>query len=531
MDPYKTSILTLISTLALAGCPSDDTAGGDTESSGTETNDPTTGAGPSTDSMTDTDIGTDTENVTDTETPTDTDSDTDSAADGAAIRVVHASPGAPAVDVYVAGSSDPVITNLAYGETSDYIGVAADDYVFEVRATGEAADSDPVFSTETLTIAEGDSITAIAAGQVGGEGDAAFRILPLADGFDDAGDGAIARIVHAGSDAPAVDIDVGNDGSAEFEGVAPYADSGAAGVQLPAGEALQVGILSGGEAVTAFTTPELPAGAPLYIIATGLLNDLPRAETGFSLLAVGPEGSVGFIAQNPRVYGFHAGTDAPTVDVCADGAPLIEGLAFGALGGVQVPPGEYALDIHVTGDEPCAGDPAFTANTPALEAGEQYLAVAAGELTADEGSEGPDPDFTVEFFTEEFSYDPASADTNAVVVHAASAPSVVAGALDEAGEIPDPFFASLSFPNASGELTVAAGKYAVGIASSRGTPVPVPAASVLAAFGLAAPAGVSAFVVAHGSLDNTGDDQPFGMSAIVIGPTPWVALPLAAVGM
>jgi hypothetical protein len=522
MNPYKTSALTLISMLALAGCPSDDTdPAGDTDP-GTETADPT---GDPTTGMTAT--GTDTVDPDTTSTESDTDdpdTDTDTAADGAAIRVVHASPGAPAVDVYVMDNPDPVITGLESGATSDYLDVPEGDYVFEIRAAGEPADSEPAFATDSLTLAAGDSITAIAAGQLAGEGDAAFRVLALADGFGDAGDGALARIVHAGSDAPAVDIDVGNDGTPELEGVAPYADSGAEGVALPAGEALQVGILADGAPVTAFTTPELPAGAPLYVIATGLLADMPRAETGFSLLAVGPEGSIGFIGQNPRVYALHAGTDAPTVDICAGGAPLLEGVAFGALGGIQVPPGEYALDIHATGDEACAGEPAFTANTPALEAGQQYLAIAAGELATDDGGTGPDPDFTVGFYAEDFSYDPASADASIRVIHTASAPAVTAGALNEDGQIAESLFQTISFPNETGEITLPGGNYVVGLAASRGVVLPT---DPLVAYDVAAPAGVSAWVVAHGSLDDTGGDQPFGLSAIVVGPTPWVILPLA----
>ncbi len=522
MNLYKTSALTLCSLLTLAGCPSDDT--GET---GTSDTDPTTGTVPTTGTDTVDETDTIDPDTTDTDTigETDTDTDTDTAADGALIRVVHGSPGAPAVDIWVMGDDAPVLEGLAYGDASEYLDVPAGDYVFEVRAAGDAADVDPVYSTDALTLAAGDSITAIAAGQLGGEDDAAFRVLALADGFDDPGDGAVARIVHAGSDAPAVDIDVGNDGTLDLEGVALYADSGAAGVALPAGEALQVGILDAGDPLTAFTTPELPAGGELYIIATGLTADMPRAESGFSLLAVGPDGAIGFIRQNPRVYALHAGTDAPTVDICVAGAPLLTGVEFGAMGGVQVAPGEYTLDIHATGDEDCAGDPAFSAATPALAAGEQYLAAAAGELATDDGGDGPNPDFTVEFFTEAFTYDPASTDASLRVIHAASAPAVTAGALDENGQIAESLFQTISFPNETGEFPLPGGEYVVGLAGSRGVVLP---ADPIAAFGVTAPAGVSAWVVAHGSLDSTDGDQDFGLSAIIVGPGPWTILPLAA---
>lgn len=527
MNSYKASAITLCSLLALTGCPSDDTAG---ESDTTDT-DPTTGpttgvTTPGTDTVEETDtIGdTETDTIGDTDTDTIGDTDTDTASDGALVRVVHGSPGAPNVDIWVMGDEAPVIEDLAYGEASDYLDVPAGDYVFEVRVAGDASDVAPVFSTEALTLATGDSITAIAAGQVGGEGDAEFRVLALPDGFDGPAEGALARIVHAGSDAPAVDIDLGNDGSPELEAVPLYGDSGAEGVPLPAGEALQVGILNAGEPFTAFTTPELAAGDQLYIIATGLTAEMPRAETGFSLLAVGPAGVIGFIQQNPRVYVLHGGTDAPAVDVCVAGEPLLENVAFGALGGVQVPPGEYPLDIHATGDEPCAGDPALSATSPALEAGQQYLAAAAGELATDDGGAGPNPDLTVAFYTEDFTYDPASTDASLRVIHAASAPAVTAGALDENGQIADSLFQTISFPNETGEFALPGGEYVVGLAGSRGVSLPV---DPIASFDVTAPAGISAWVVALGSLDSTDGDQDFGLSAILVSPGPWAILPLA----
>ena len=35
------------------------------------------------------------------------------------LRVIHASPDAPAIDVYLVGQADPIARNLAYGQASD----------------------------------------------------------------------------------------------------------------------------------------------------------------------------------------------------------------------------------------------------------------------------------------------------------------------------------------------------------------------------------------------------------------------------
>jgi hypothetical protein len=51
------------------------------------------------------------------------------------VRVVHASPDAPAVDVAVKGG-DVLIENLAFPEASDYLSVPAASYDLEVRPTG-----------------------------------------------------------------------------------------------------------------------------------------------------------------------------------------------------------------------------------------------------------------------------------------------------------------------------------------------------------------------------------------------------------
>ena len=87
------------------------------------------------------------------------------------------------------------------------------------------------------------------------------------------------RIVHASADAPTVALDVGNDGSPEITDFARFAETGPAVWPCPrvrpsrsaSGPAIPLA------RVTAFTTPALPE-ADIFLIATGLLGDLPRAH-------------------------------------------------------------------------------------------------------------------------------------------------------------------------------------------------------------------------------------------------------------
>src|SRR5262245_26542737 len=55
----------------------------------------------------------------------------------ARLRVVHASPDAPAVDIYARGVATPLIDDLAYGSVSDYVEVDAGTYTLQVRPAGQ----------------------------------------------------------------------------------------------------------------------------------------------------------------------------------------------------------------------------------------------------------------------------------------------------------------------------------------------------------------------------------------------------------
>jgi Domain of unknown function (DUF4397) len=435
------------------------------------------------------------------------------AAGNAMIRVIHGAPGAPAVDVYAKGSTDPLIKELAYGQATMWLEVPAATYEFEIRAAGSSPFDAPAYSTGALELADGAMVSALAAGQLGSQGDDAFRVIPLVEDWDDAAiDETQVRIVHAGSDAPAVSIDVHDDGSDEVEGLARFADTGAAGVGVPAKTALQLAIGAGGERVTGFTTPELPEGEKLLVIATGLLGQLPRQSEGFALLVVGSQGSLGFIKQNPVVYALHASPDAPEVDLCAGDVVLASHLEFGKLASTQVPPGAYAIDFYASPSN-CAGTPVTTDETPELEAGERYIAIATGEVVPEAG----EPPLQLVAFREGFDLDsPEAAIFN--VVHAATAPSVdvglVTGTTIEGGNL---LQAGLKWPQISETFAVQPFTYQIGLAAS-GSPMPL---TPVASFHVDAYAGLRSFVVAAGDLAPDGAEAGFRLLAVDTATAPW----------
>ena len=83
--------------------------------------------------------------------------------DEAEIRIVHASPGAPAVDVFAEGVSRPIAAGLVYGEASPYVDLATGDYNLIVYAAGTDT---IVYETGLLALRNDDEITAVAVGDL-----------------------------------------------------------------------------------------------------------------------------------------------------------------------------------------------------------------------------------------------------------------------------------------------------------------------------------------------------------------------------
>lgn len=424
----------------------------------------------------------------------------------AMLRVVHASPGAPAVDVYVNGDTTPVVVALEYGDASGYLDVAPGDYTVQIRAHGADPASLPAHET-SVTLGEAARVTAVAAGVLGSSTpEDEFRVLPLAEAFADPGPGNVAvRIVHAAPDAPTVAIDVGNDGVPEINDFARFAETGAAGVALTAGEALRLGVWAGDPLARAavFTTPALPEGGELFVIATGLLGGDPQGD-GFSLLAIGADGPVGFIRQDARatVRALHGSPDAPPVDIDAMGGEVVAGLAFGELSqALTLWPGAYDLDFRAAGETAVAA----SATTPYLEPDMTYLAIATGFLGGDE------PAFQLVPVTEEFAGMPADALVR--VVHASpDAPAVDVGPLDEGNVVAIDDYSDLAFGDSSPApgTSLPLGSLTVGVAAA-GEDTPV------AAFELETAAGLRAYAVASGSLGGSG--EAFRLVLVITGET------------
>jgi hypothetical protein len=121
-----------------------------------------------------------------------------SAADTSKVRVLHASPDAPAVDVYLDDTIVDALTNVPFGTISAYLEIPAGDHNVKVYATGttEGAviDADVTVAAGAMyTIAATDAVASITAQVLQDE--------PAPDC-----DSASVRVVHFSADAPAVDV-------------------------------------------------------------------------------------------------------------------------------------------------------------------------------------------------------------------------------------------------------------------------------------------------------------------------------------
>ena len=112
------------------------------------------------------------------------------------IRVIHGSPDAPAVDIYVNGTK--AISNLAFKEATAWTALPAGTYDVKVTAAG----STEAVIEASLPLESGKYYTVLATGKLA---DISAKVLEddlsvLANGK------ARLRVVHASPDAPAVDV-------------------------------------------------------------------------------------------------------------------------------------------------------------------------------------------------------------------------------------------------------------------------------------------------------------------------------------
>jgi len=128
----------------------------------------------------------------------------------ASVRVIHASPDAPAVDVLVNGGNVPAFTNFSFGQAVGPVFVPGGSYDIDVVPTGGMPPG--VISVSGLGLSSGVDYTIAAINTLD-----SIQPLVLVDDNTLDPNNARIRFVHASPNAPAVDITL-SDGTILFAG-------------------------------------------------------------------------------------------------------------------------------------------------------------------------------------------------------------------------------------------------------------------------------------------------------------------------
>ncbi len=378
-------------------------------------------------------------------------------ADGdACINVVHASPDAPNVDLYLDGQL--ALSNLAFGWYGGWMAVPAGDHQVQVTATGTGAEAAVIDAT--VSVGAGMAYHIAATGFLA---DISPQIYP-AD-LSEIGEGhARVRVVHTVPDAPAVDVAVtGGDvlvPGLEFPNASEY-------LEVPA-STYDLEVRLAGTADVALPLPgvTLDASTVYEVFAIGTAADGALAalvvpspiQTGSTVSATTCTAVLGIGAEGDSCVNIvHASPDAPAVDVYVDGELALSNLAFGAFSGwVPVPAGDHQVQVTATGAAP---DTAVIDATLTLEAGTGYHVAATGMLES------------ISPVVLEAGLGELDLDTSRVrVIHA----SPDAPAVDVAVAGGDVLVPGLAFPNASDYLDVPAGTYDLEVRVAGTTDVALP---------------------------------------------------------
>jgi hypothetical protein len=394
----------------------------------------------------------------------------------ACVSIVHASPDAPLVDIYVDGQR--VLSGLGFGWWSNWVALPAGEHQVQVTASGAAVDTAVIDAT--LDLEAGMAYQVAATGFVA-------EITPqvYAGDFSDLGDDmARVRAVHTVPDAPAVDIALaGGDvlvSGLEFPNASDY-------LEVPAGTYdLEVRVAGTMDVVLPLPGVELTGGTVYDVYAIGTAAnaqiypfvipttmapaaDMAMASCGI-VLGIGAEGDA-------CVNVVHASPDAPAVDVWVNGQVALSNLAFGEFSGwVALPAGEYQVAVTPTG---MGSESAVIDAAIAVEAGMAYHVAATGTVA----------EIAPAIFPADVSMlDEGNARVR--VIHT----SPDAPAVDIAVAGGDVLIPNLAFPSASDFLEVPAGTYDLEVRPAGSTDVALPLP------GVALEAGMSYDVFAIGLL-------------------------------
>ena len=297
----------------------------------------------------------------------------------ASVRILHASPDAPSVDINLNGSV--AVTDLDYGQATDTI--VARPGALNVTVLGRLPGTarPAVIGPANITLAAGGAYAVLAVNEV-----AAIEPLVVTRETSTVSTSSVRlQVVHAAPAAPAVAVYVTTPGAdlASSAPVGSFAFKGVLGAATITAGDYQIRVTPSGASSPVLYdsgTVTLAGGSDLLVVA---LESTGPASSPIKLLAVPRSGAALQLLDRStpaRVRVIHSSPDAPAVQVIANnnfGAPLVPSLSFpDATPFVDVPGATYNLKVTPVGNN---GLVAIDADVT-LAAGREYSAYAVGPL-------------------------------------------------------------------------------------------------------------------------------------------------------
>jgi sensor domain CHASE-containing protein len=313
-------------------------------------------------------------------------------------RVVHGSSDAPTVDV-IARNVATLVNDASYSNITPYITVPPANYILDVTP---AAGTPIVASfTADLSALGGGSAVVFASGFLDpstNQDGAAFGLFAALANGDVVAFPAVStarlQVIHNAADPAAAIVDVYLNGEIllddfEFRTATPFIDA-------PAGELLNIGVAPGNSTSVSDTLKNfavtLANGEKYIAVANGVLNPLDFAvnpdgtSTAFTLFLQNQMREEATSADvDFRVI--HGSSDAPTVDVLADGGPLVDNASYSNITPYfSVPAADYILDVTL-GDDNTAVVASYEAPLTSLAGGSAVI-LASGFLDPSTNQDG-----------------------------------------------------------------------------------------------------------------------------------------------
>ncbi|MEW5924247.1 MAG: DUF4397 domain-containing protein, partial [Candidatus Zixiibacteriota bacterium] len=290
--------------------------------------------------------------------------------DKAKVRIIHASPDAPNIDLkFDSGSGTPLFSNVPYKQISDYTEIDPGTYTFAVTATGS---TDEVLVFDPITFGQGQVFTIIVLGTFDNADGYPLGIKVFFDNND--GDAAVSlspketslRLVHTTYDAGAVDLLV--DGGVTISNLSyGYSSS----YKTLTSGMRNITVTATGTSSPALLDMDMDVipNADYTIVAVDVLNQIEAVYTSDDLTPS---------VSGAKIRLIHASPDAPALDIkvgTGTGTTVFSNSSFKDISDyVEIAAGSYIFAVTPNG----SSDEIRIYASVTLEAGKIYTMLVTG---------------------------------------------------------------------------------------------------------------------------------------------------------